>query len=305
MWQKKVSWNIHFRWMALLFGLSLTGWSILKRPAQAQTQRRISALSIMETKEDMPPDFVYFPEPEDTTERGIDRLYFGRRWNMSKSLSHDNQAKELIRIGIGVGDSPEAAIKGLESGLLTQVQWVDGTFSGKRIGDRARRPPGKPTPENAARGARLRVVKGPVLIDVAGSGHPSVPRDWIGIVEGLARTLVARAEAAIKLGAAPQKSLKVADKSISGQEIKDAGTVAPVNDIAKALGAKVAINKTGSRVTLTAKDKKVEFVVGRSEAVINGKKSTLKFPSLQTGKKGQVMCLVEPIATALGAKVSA
>ncbi len=305
MWQKKVSWNIHFCWCALLLGLSLIGGSFMARSTQAQTQRRISALSIMETKEDLPSDFTYFPEPEDTKERGVNHLYFGRRWNMSKPLSHNNQAKELIRIMIGVGDSPEAAIKGLERGILTQVQWVDGTYSGKPIGDRARRPPGKPTPENAARGACLRVVKGPVLIDIAGSGDPSVPRDWIGIVEGLARTLVARAEAAIKLGQSPQKSLKVADKSITGQEVKDAGTVAPVSDLAKALGAKVETSKTGSRITLTAKDKKVELVVGRSEAIINGKKSTLKFPALQTGKKGQVMCLVEPIAMAFGAKVSA
>jgi hypothetical protein len=300
MYQKNARWDIHFRLVSLLFGLSLVKGSVLMRSGEAQVvKRHISALSIMETKEDMPPDFQYFPEPEDTKDVGTDHLYFGRRRNMSQSLSHNNQAMELIRISIGVGDSPEAAIKALESGLRTSTIWVEDTFSGQRIGDRSRRPPGR----NVSRGARLRVVKGPVLIDVAGSGHPSIKRDWIGIVEGLARTLVARADTAIKLGAAPSKSLKVADKSITGQEVKDAGTVAPVSDVAKALGAKVETNKTGSRVTLTAKDKKVELVVGRSEAVINGKKSTLKFPSLQA-EKGKVMCLVEPIVTALGAKVS-
>ncbi len=86
----------------------------------------------------------------------------------------------------------------------------------------------------------------------------------------MARLMVVRVEAAMLLGAAPQKSLKVADKSITGQEVKDAGTVAPVSDFSQ-----------------------------------SPRRESREKQARQPRDKGQVMRLFEPIATAFGVKVSA
>ncbi|MBI3921012.1 MAG: hypothetical protein HY318_06285, partial [Armatimonadetes bacterium] len=47
-----------------------------------------------------------------------------------------------------------------------------------------------------------------------------------------------------------------------------------VADVGQALGPQETKDKTGGRVTLTVKGKKVELLVGRSAAIINGREST-------------------------------
>jgi hypothetical protein len=268
-------------------------------PTRAQGLReKMDAEMMALTREEVPAGFQYIPST------GVnERWQIGEYWMASprdpkRPISPQNQARENLIIDIYVGTDAADANKMLGRFFQFQIPPTRGTYSGAKIGDFSVR-----GSTDGKYGAVLGIVRGNVMIKVLLSSDRNLRSNCAAEVERLARLMVARADAAMKLAEAPQKSLKVADKSITGQEVKDAGTVAPVSDVAKALGAKVETNKTGSRVTLTAKDKKVELVVGRSEAVINGKKSTLKFPSLQA-EKGKVMCLVEPIVTALGAKVN-
>ncbi len=268
-------------------------------PVEAQGNReKMNARMIAPTQEDVPSGFQYIPTTGRDSQCYTRDYWMASPWDPKHPISPQNQARESLVIEVYVGtDATDARkIMNMNDSAVSPVQ---GTYSGTKIGDLSLHPPG-----DGKHSATLQLIHGNVMLRVTLNSRPELRSNAAAEVERIARLMVARAEAAIKLGAAPQKSLKVADKFITGQEVKDAGTVVPVSDLAKALGAKVETSKTGSRVTLTAKDKKVELIVGRSEAVINGKKSTLKFPALQTGKKGQVTCLVEPIATAFGVKVS-
>jgi hypothetical protein len=267
-------------------------------PVEAQGKReKMNARMIAPVQEDVPAGFQYIDSAITDRWQTLD-CWMASPQDPSRPISPKNQARETLVIDVYVGADATDTRK-MVNKFDFQVQPVQGTYSGAKIGDFSLR-----GANDGKDGAMLTVVRGNVMIRVVLVSRPGLRSNAAAEVERIARLMVARADAAIKLGAAPQKSLKVADKSITGQEVKDAGTVAPVSDLAKALGAKVETSKTGSRVTLTAKEKKVELVVGRAEVILNGKKSTLKFPALQTGKKGQVLCLVEPIATAFGAKVS-
>jgi hypothetical protein len=253
------------------------------------------ARMIAATQEDVPPGFQPF-DISTGSQWSIRDYWRANPPDPSRPISIQNQARELLLIEVDVRTDATDTRKIVDKDQGA-VPFIQGSYSGSKIGDFSRR-----SRSEGKHSAALKVACGNVVIFVSLSSRPELRSDAAAEVERLARLMVARADAAIKLSGASDKTLQVADKSITGQDIKGVGTVASVSDLAQVLGAKVEFSKTGDSVVLTANGKEVELVIGSAEAVLNGKRTILKFPSLRVSKE-QVLCLVEPIAAAFGVKV--
>lgn len=166
-----------------------------------------------------------------------------------------------------------------------QLTTLDGSFSGKRIGEECRHTPY--AVENAPGNRRvthlyqsLQVRRGPVVFHVDGSDDER--SDWSGNIERCAMALVERIDAAIALTAS-RKGFAPLGRTQLAARFPNGITVVHVNEFAAETGAKAAFDFRGSTATIKAYGHTLLLHVGRKEAWMDGKAMTLPFPALRDG----------------------
>ena len=175
------------------------------------------------------------------------------------------------------------------------IMTYEGSYSGKRIGDRCFRASQSKIGyyQHLLNDAALYVGRGPVLISV-GMSHPSRYADVTDDTESLALTIVGRTDSAIALAESARLTVTVAGRNVQAR-MPNGIRVVHMDEYATATGAAFRLDMLGGTAELARNGRILKVNIGRREGWLNGQANTLRFPALRHGAS-QVYCPLETLA---------
>lgn len=291
---------VKLKMFALLPSFSLLGVHMTAALSQGDTWPRLSVLMVREVPADMLEGFTVFEAHFDRDDAST-QMWLGSPANAKATLSHSNQAVDDAQVVVCVASDPETVARGkVMWRRLCALPLVDGSYTGQSIGDWCMHGSGR-TNESAS----LYIGRGNVGMRVTFGTKIPGRKEWSAEAERLAKILVARTDYALRWGRAEKDSISIGRRSMTVRNVPKAGYVGSATTLADRVGAIVSARKKGGlldRIILTRGKMTVELIAGHRESVLLGKTTNLLFPSLVISRD-DVVCLIEPVAKALGVDI--
>ena len=259
---------------------------LLVAAGPAFPQMLSDAYALAETRADIPANWEPWPQTRNNqrgeSARQSDHNWMGRREKATEPVSPQNHILVSARVAVTVCNSPTDARTGVENLLrMVAVPPVRGAYTRAPLGDYCLRGPLDPN------GAYLYFCRSNAFFMVD-MGGPAGDLNYPVVAEKIARAMLARADAALALAAAGGGPAGGGPSALTARSVgprQPRGVpVVLVDEWAPGAAATWKADWQAGVATVSRATHTLRLMVGRRDAMLDGKQITLPFPALRQGK---------------------